>query len=192
MFKTLFLPFFVFAVSMANANDEIRSTIVQITGPKTKSILTKFVTNLSETESTIVIDRQTQIPDIIQVSAQFDKLSDRESLSLMRRLSLEAASCPDRSESKEIALNERANFLKRCYSLAISENLWSGINFGAWDQRAKRENKVALFSYGVSTTFKNLKPSQVTLIQKIVQKIATELDSSPDAIKSGIVMATFN
>ena len=173
----------------AFASDEIRSTIVQITGPNTKSIIAKFNARLSELNSPIEVQKQSAFPEFITVKLPFEQLDDRAALTLMRTTAIEAANCPDQSEF--IPAKERKDFIKRCYFHAIDENMWNSINYGAWDLRAKRENKVAIVSYGISLTFKNLKQADVSLIRQLVAKMNSEFETTKAVIPSRMEMETF-
>ncbi len=173
----------------AFASDEIRSTIVQITGPNTKSIIAKFNSRLNELNSSIAVQNQNVFPEFITVKLAFEQLNDRAALSLMRTTALEAANCPDQSEF--LPAKERKDFIKRCYFHAIDENMWNSINFGAWDLRAKREGRVAIVSYGISLKFKNLKQADVSLIGQLVAKMNSEFEMAKSVIPSRIELATF-
>ncbi len=182
----------LFSACLSNnafANDEIRSTIVQISGPNTKSIIAKFNSRLSELNSSIVAQRQNVFPEFITVKSQFEQLNDRAALSLMRSVAIEAANCPDQSEF--LPAKERTDFIKRCYFHAIDENMWNSINFGAWDLRAKRENKITVVSYGISVTFKKLKQAEVSLIEQIVVKMNSELGTTNATVPSRMEMGVF-
>ncbi len=189
MIRNLVLSFVLLAVSMAHASEQIRSTVVQITGPNTKTIVTQLNSRLSELNPSIGVQKKNWIPEFISVLANFNKLDRRETLSLMRALSVEAANCPDQSELVEPT--ERNDFLTRCYSHAISENMWNSLNYGAWDLRAKNENKVTVVSYGVSLTYKNLTKAEFAIVKQVVSKIAAELKSVKATIPSQIFLATF-
>jgi hypothetical protein len=176
MFKFVLLT--IIAATLATAEkSQALSAYVKIQGPITKQVRVKIISAFFKA-NTHLKDydvKSSWIPSILSLPFSTKNLSDREILTQMRSLSIEAVNCPDQSTEWILPSEQTTEFLSKCYLSAINTNRWNRVNFGAWEDYAKLENKINIFSYGNVVAFENLKPSELNSIKEIVATIKGEL-----------------